>query len=139
MDDIVKILKDAPTVFIATIRPMTSTSRPPIDPDAPPVDYAQIDYDKTAEQVKESEKVPFRNPFACPPSLPLLESLGVGDQASAFSTDDDSDGDAHSGGHSPRPSPHPVRARGDDDETSEDKVNYAELKWQSGGRAKRGD
>ena len=133
MDDIVKILKDAPNVFIATIRPMTSTSRPPIDPDAPPVDYAQIDYDKTAEQVKESEKVPFRNPFACPPSLPRKlgrrRSSGRVQHRGRFGW-----GRAWRG----TPSPHPVRARGDD-ETSEDKVNYAELKWRSEGRAKRGD
>lgn len=49
MEEIVKIIRDAPAVCVATIRPTTSLQRPPVDPDAPPTRYAVLDYDKMAK------------------------------------------------------------------------------------------
>eukprot|EP00118_Oscarella_pearsei_P026794 m.310467 g.310467 ORF g.310467 m.310467 type:complete len:356 (+) comp51822_c0_seq1:129-1196(+) len=139
MEEIVKILKDAPTVFIATIEPMTSTSRPPIDPDAPPVDYAQIDYDATGQLKQGPAENPFRfdkTAWKNPPSgLPLLDTLGIGDQ-SGLSTDDSDSENLSRGGVSPRSVRSPERQTEEDlkeKEQKEKSLTYAELNWKERG------
>jgi hypothetical protein len=54
MEEIVKVIRDAPAVFVATIRPTTSLQRPPVDPEAPPPNYAVLDYNKMAEHRRSS-------------------------------------------------------------------------------------